>query len=111
MSARIRGHYRVDDAGRVLPVLDVNASLGRFAYHSDLKADQEKRHIARMKKISFAGLGTAILGIAMMASLPTIQRLVVAHQSAQYAIKRQEVQNRRLFPSGHRSSLPQNLGS
>jgi hypothetical protein len=110
MGARIRGHYRIDPAGRVEAVGDINSSLHRFAWQPPLSRDRASEQKARITKICMAGFGLACLGVALMASLPQIQRSVVASESARMAMIKREYLRTHQRPSlpwpehrGHRA--------
>lgn len=91
MGARIRGHYRIDEAGRVLPVTDVNASLHRFAYHAIERRDPVAERRARLRTFYRVGLSLSFLGLAGMASLPMIERTVVSADADHIASLRRSI--------------------
>jgi len=88
MSGRIRGHYRIDAAGRVEPISDVNASLAKCVCTSPPRRDPVAERRSRLGKICMVGLGLFCLGLALMASLPEIQHVIVATENAHMALIR-----------------------
>jgi hypothetical protein len=90
MSGRIRGHYRIDSAGRVEPLGDVNASLQRFVYQPALRRNPADVRKARLTKICVAGFTLCTIGLGLMASLPTIQRMIISAESSRMASIRKQ---------------------
>jgi hypothetical protein len=82
VSARIRGHYRIDSAGRVEPMTDVNQAALRF--HTMPPALPNQRH-ARAVRLSIIGFVSAVLTVGTLLALPQIQRAITSAQYAQIA--------------------------
>jgi len=85
MTARIRGHYRIDALGRVVPVTDVNSSLQNFVVRSPLPPDRAADQRTQLTRLCMVGGLLCMLGLVVMASLPQIQNAIVARESARMA--------------------------
>ena len=85
MSARIRGHYRIDSSGRVEPMTDVNGPALKICRPPAVIPNQ---YHSRLVRISIAGIVGVVLGVGGMLALPQIQRRLVSNQAAQFAMVR-----------------------
>jgi len=82
VSARIRGHYRIDSSGRVEPMTDVNAPALKLRLPPPVFPSQ---HNSRLVRISIAGIVALTLGIGGMLALPQIERRIISAQAAEFA--------------------------
>lgn len=85
MSARIRGHYRIDSSGRVEAMTDVNSAALKSRIPPPVPAEPLQ---SRLIRICVAGFVTAALCVGGMLAMPEIQRYIVSSQSARYAMVR-----------------------
>ena len=85
MGARIRGHYRIDAAGRVEAVCDVNSSLQSYVYQPPVTRSTPAERRAWMLKGVVGAVSLACVGLILMASLPQIQNAVVAADASRFA--------------------------
>jgi len=81
VSGRIRGHYRIDSAGRVEPVTDINQAALKFRAPPPLP----NRHNSRLVRISIAGFTGMVLCVGGMLAMPQIQRALISAEYAQIA--------------------------
>ncbi len=81
-AARIRGHYRIDSAGRVEAMEDVN---GLAMKAQSLSSVISSRRSSRLVRLSVAGFAAMAIGVGAILALPQIQQLLIAAESAQFA--------------------------
>jgi hypothetical protein len=85
VSARIRGHYRIDSSGRVEPITDVNsAALKVRPQVSPLPGHRS----LRITRISILGAIAMVICISGMLAMPSFQRYLISIESQRYATVR-----------------------
>jgi len=89
MSARIRGHYRIDVMGRVEPITDVNALAKPFTLPLSVMQGKKPGKRSHVVQVSIAGMILFGMGVSLMAALPQIQRMVIAAEASRISSQRQ----------------------
>jgi hypothetical protein len=82
VSARIRGHYRIDSLGRVEAMTDVNAPALKLRLPPPVSPDQ---YNSRLVRIAIAGIVALSLGVGGILALPQIQQRILSAQTAEFA--------------------------
>ncbi len=88
MSARVRGHYRIDPVGHVMPLTDVNAAMKAYSIPLAKLRDRAAEQRSRIMKMCLAGLTIFAIAVGLMMALPQIERSVVAAQATRIASMR-----------------------
>ena len=88
MSARIRGHYRINAVGQVMPLTDVNGGMKAYSLPLPKRRGQAVEQRSRIMKMAVAGLTLFSIAVAAMSVMPQIERSVVAAQASRIASAR-----------------------
>ena len=104
MSGRIRGHYRIDQLGRVEMLADVNGSAIELASHP-LVAPTRRGLMPHQNRIAhYLVVGLIIIGLGGLSTsaLPYLERKIANAQIAKVIATRAEIRRAHAIRTSHR---------